>query len=324
MKKRFLLFIPVFALIGIALFTLNFDKSSEYEPREKMASNAAEIYGAAEYWHMLRANPETGLLDRDLYNSVRNKAVEVATSANKSTASVMEWEEVGPDNIGGRTRAILQVNESLLLAGGVSGGLFKSTNQGNTWERVPSFNQNMSVSSMAKLGNGNIYVGTGSTHEIVYDFQGSGFLGGGLFVSTDNGATWNYAKDGNGNDIRPASIGISEQYSFFDELAADPNQANKLWVAYDGGLRPYIEGQGFGDIPSGLPANEICEDVAVSTSGNVVLASMSFQPAGSQSTGYISIDGVLRLPKSLLFLATPLDWNSRFLRMMRTTFIQLL
>jgi hypothetical protein len=40
----------------------------------------------------------------------------------------MSWWEMGPDNIGGRTRAILALTDNVIFAGSVTGGLYKSTN----------------------------------------------------------------------------------------------------------------------------------------------------------------------------------------------------
>ena len=58
----------------------------------------------------------------------------------KKSKSIV-FESMGPDNIGGRTRAIQpdRSNINRLWAGGVSGGLFVSSNKGNTWDRVESY-----------------------------------------------------------------------------------------------------------------------------------------------------------------------------------------
>ena len=63
----------------------------------------------------------------------------------------MSWWEMGPDNIGGRTRAILALSDNVIFAGSVTGGLYKSTNGGNNWTRVESldtFGRVMSISSI--------------------------------------------------------------------------------------------------------------------------------------------------------------------------------
>lgn len=292
MKKRSLLLLSIFVIAGFGLYLLNSVDEATYQPRDLSTQSQSSYYGAAQFYHMLKADPSTGEINGELYRSMEEKAYTKAINANKAN-SVLEWEEVGPDNIGGRTRAFLEINDTVLFAGSVSGGLFKSYNKGNTWQRVPSFDKNFVISSMAQLGNGNIYVGTGNTHELVSEYVGSGFVGGGLFVSTDDGETWNYAKDGDGNDIKPDNISTTDEYTYFDRIVADPNQDDKLWVAYNEALKPYIEGQGFGAIPNGLPTgnNAGCEELEVSADGAVILASIGGTGNGSQTFGYLSTDG---------------------------------
>ena len=275
MKKRHLLYLASSLALVIGGILLLSNQNNNYHPRDSKAP-VADYYGAAEYYKMMKANPETGEFDAQLYLSIRESAEAFNTIKDGSALNVA-WDEVGPDNIGGRTRAILIVSDELMFAGSVSGGLFKSDNKGNTWERVASFDNNYSISTMAVLGNGHIYIGTGNSHA-------EATLGGGLFVSTDDGETWNYAKDGDGNDIKPSSLSFGAEYAIFDKIVADPNEDNKLWVGYNRALKPYVEGQGFGAVPDGLPTSA-CEDVDISADGNVIVASVG------SSDGYVSTDG---------------------------------
>jgi len=282
MKKRPLLFLSISLFIaGIAFFNVN---EKQYTPRE--SDNPIQGYqGAAEFYKLMRANPETGEIDFDAYLKISEKEKEYRIEKSNSTLG-LEWDEMGPDNIGGRTRAIVIIEDNLMFAGSVTGGLFKSTNQGNTWERIISFDQNYVIASMAVLGNGHIYIGTGSSHE--NGDYGQFMVGGGLFVSTDNGDTWDWAMDGNGNPIKPNIVGTSSpagrDYAIIDELAADRLQDNKLWVASNVGLQAYVEGTGFLPTATGLPET-ICEDVTISSDGMVIAASVG------SSNFYLSTDG---------------------------------
>ena len=289
MKRKHLLFLASFVVLFACTVFLIPDQENIYQPRKSFAS--AESYNdAAEYYRMMRANPETGELDAQVYYTIEERAR--ALNASKNGAALdLTWDEVGPDNIGGRTRAILIVSDDLMFAGGVSGGLFKSENSANTWERVPGFNINYSISTMAVLGNGHIYIGTGNTHETTAGAEGfglSGGFGGGLFFSTDNGVTWKYAKDGD-NDIKPSGVDPDVDYAYIDKIVADPSDDKKLWVGYNNALKPYNEDSGFGAVPNGLPATR-CEDVDISAEGSVIVASVSDGLFG-ESKGYISNDG---------------------------------
>jgi hypothetical protein len=280
MKKRPLLFVAFSVIIATVAFQLTEDNSKKYSPRNsKMLVEGYE--DAAAYFEALRANPETGEMDYALYRSVKEK--DKAYRAEKGESSIgLEWQEVGPDNIGGRTRALLIAEDGTMFAGSTTGGLFKSINNGNTWDRVISFNVGFGISSIAQLGNGHIYIGTGSSAEL-RSSSNSGF-GNGLFVSTDNGETWDYALDGNGDPIKPSSIG-GGAYSVIDALEADPNVANKLWVGSNEGLEPYVEGQGFLPKPDGLPTTGGCQSISISGDGSVIAASVS------SNNFYLSTDG---------------------------------
>lgn len=67
---------------------------------------------------------------RDYYNNL-NEDDPLLRTGNT------EWIEIGPSNVGGRTRAILidknDPTGETVWAGGVSGGLWKSTDGGNSW-----------------------------------------------------------------------------------------------------------------------------------------------------------------------------------------------
>ncbi|MGG8496222.1 PA domain-containing protein [Tenacibaculum sp. TC6] len=108
------------------------------------------------------------------------------------------WVERGPDNVGGRTRAVLfdpnDATQETVFAGGVSGGLWKNTNISNAnskWERV-GIPENLSVSCIAVDPNNSqiFYVGTGESY-----VQGR-VNGDGVWKSTDGGNSWQHVFGG--------------------------------------------------------------------------------------------------------------------------------
>jgi hypothetical protein len=101
------------------------------------------------------------------------------------------WQLRGPYNIGGRTRALAYDvrNENTLILGGVSGGMWKSTDRGQNWTVKTTSDELKSVSCLTqdtRPGKEDTwYYGTGEYFNIF-----GGLRGNGIYKSTDNGETW--------------------------------------------------------------------------------------------------------------------------------------
>lgn len=88
------------------------------------------------------------------------------TNANYQNASMVE---IGPDNIGGRARALVAVRgdngDAVLYAGGVAGGLYKRKNVSGSWEYIPYYDNGtevtLPISDMVAASNNKIYIATG-------------------------------------------------------------------------------------------------------------------------------------------------------------------
>lgn len=183
-------------------------------------------------------------------------------SKMKKTKSI-SFVDCGPDNVGGRTRAI-QVDrkwEDRIWAGGVSGSLYVSYNKGNTWGRVTSFVEagaNPFISSMTQTPDGTLYVATGSNQE--------SWAGNGVWYTTDDGATWNKIP------------GIAES----TEIASSNND-NFVWLATSQGLKKWKLGDA--SVTSVTVTSGACAALQLSKDGQVVVTSFA-----SNKT-YVSTDG---------------------------------
>jgi|GEM_PF-893260 len=105
------------------------------------------------------------------------------------------WVERGPNNVSGRTRAVLvdygDNTGNTLIVGGVAGGLWRTTNALDpqpTWTPINDFMDNLAIGSIAQdTTNPNIiYVGTGEGW-----FNADAVRGLGIWKSTDGGLTFN-------------------------------------------------------------------------------------------------------------------------------------
>ncbi len=115
-------------------------------------------------------------------------------SASQKLLSKLEWRSIGPF-IGGRVVAVTGVPDQphLFYMGAVQGGVWRSTNDGMSW-------QNISDGKLSKLADGIgalavapsnskiIYAGTGES-----DIRGDYANGDGVYKSMDAGKTWHYA-----------------------------------------------------------------------------------------------------------------------------------
>ena len=104
----------------------------------------------------------------------------------------INWTERGPNEQGGRTRAIMLdanfANNGRVWAAGVSGGLWYNDNidsQTNSWTKISDFWDNLEISTVASDPNdaNTIYVGSGEK-------VGSAGIGLGMWKTTDGGTTW--------------------------------------------------------------------------------------------------------------------------------------
>jgi hypothetical protein len=100
------------------------------------------------------------------------------------------WASLGPGNIGGRTRAILidpTPPGNTYYAGGVAGGVWKTTNAGTSWTAVGDAMANLAVSSLAMNPSSpaQILAGTGEGYYNIDAVRGAG-----IFQTTSAGASW--------------------------------------------------------------------------------------------------------------------------------------
>lgn len=88
-----------------------------------------------------------------------------SSSTNSFAPTLASWTPLGPGNIGGRTRALVvdRLNPTVMYAGGVAGGIWKSTNGGTSWNPKGDLLPNLAVCSLAidPTNSSVLYAGTG-------------------------------------------------------------------------------------------------------------------------------------------------------------------
>lgn len=198
MRKSSNFFNTTFKVLGIAAWvTTGVVLFSQKPP---VGGLSEEGYGinpsSRKYFEYLRNHdPETSSLPLQWRQNAQAYA---ATLPKKGGDRNFSWEQRGPYNIGGRTRALAidVLNENHLISGGVTSGVWSSDDGGNTWIHGTTADQIHSVSSIVqdtRPGHENEwYYGTGEEFYGVVSGTSftSLFSGNGIFKSTDNGQTW--------------------------------------------------------------------------------------------------------------------------------------
>lgn len=232
MKSRNLLFsLTAIALIGFAviLSAKGPVEMRTYHPRKTVVENG--IQGALEWLGNIRNNRLTGTVSLE---DVLNAKKQISELTNHKALGI-GWNELGPNNVGGRVRAILidKDNHNLLYAGSVSGGLWKSTTGGSSWVSVSSF-PDLNIACIAQNPiSGALYVGTGESFANVGGAYGTpGFIGSGLYESIDGGNTWAIY-----NGATPTTLNVTnDTWAFVNKIAFDPS-TGRLYAATKKGLR---------------------------------------------------------------------------------------
>lgn len=199
---------------------------------------------------------------------------EAETMKEHSNRADINWYDHGPDNVGGRTRAICVDNQNIhhVWAGSVSGGLFESFNRANTWTKVEEFNENLGVSSMCQTPDGTLYIATGHQQESTtgsgnaYD---TGHNGMGVFKRNSDGSF--------------SLIDGTDDYNFINEVVADTLH-NIVWIACDDGLMKYDQSNGSLVEVSGLTSGA-CTALSISPDGTVIVANMAGKTNVSTNSG---------------------------------------
>ncbi len=187
--------------------------------------------GWKEQWNEMKTLG-SGYVDRELIAEIRNSQ---RLSQSRSTGHLLDIEEIGPSNVGGRTRAFLVdwSDTSHLLAGGVSGGVWQSHDRGRSWQSVNDMASNLSVSAIAQnpFDPRIIYYATGESAG-----NSAGIPGDGIYRSDDGGATF---------ERLPFTAQSAFDYNW--RVECSPVDSHSVYVAtrYDGLWRSLDDGQSF-------------------------------------------------------------------------------
>lgn len=300
MKRRVIVSVALVFIVALS-FLLLVNKSTKQQlphnefSEENEENEAAYHYLRWKYEADMVKDPATG----EALFGLRDQEIEFARTIPQRNASSPlarltiqnNYIPAGPNNNGGRTRAIAYdvryngTNNRVLLAGGISGGIFRSADGGANWTRVTPLNEVHNVACLVQdprdghqdkwYAGGGEYVGSST------DATGAGYLAHALFKSTDNGVTWtrialNNMTDFNGN---PIATGVAERFDhpfdYVHKIAVNPANGDVYVACHRRIVRSSNEGTTFqtvfGSAVTAFAAGGQ-GDVVISPTGKVYIA----------------------------------------------------
>ena len=189
-------------------------------------------------------------------------------SQKGNNKSFSYWENRGPYNVGGRTRALaIDANdEQIILAGGVSGGLWRTTDGGQTWRKVTKKSQSPSITCIVQdprpSKNHIWYYGSGERFGNSASATGSLFTGTGVYKSVNGGRTWQLLNATNDNNPFSAS-----PFDLINSIAINPTNGDVYVGTFDGVHRSQDGGQSFEEVLAGGFDNTT--EVVITPSGRI-------------------------------------------------------
>ena len=183
------------------------------------------------YWSHL-ANTKGDLpTSRQYWESWKSKT----SLSSKNPNPVASWSSVGPVDVGvfsgrlpgtGRLNAVAvdPNNANIWYVGAPAGGIWKSTNGGQSWVNLFDDFPQIGVSGIAidPRDSKTIYITTG-------DDDAADSYSIGVFKSTNGGQTWNET----GAPLNPSG---TDANVLLNEITIDPSNSNIVWVAGSTGL----------------------------------------------------------------------------------------
>ncbi|MEY3921742.1 MAG: hypothetical protein RL634_1503 [Bacteroidota bacterium] len=208
-------------LIGSMVYLSRDDKKSSWPQKKMVILNdeneeleTENSFLRAKYEWTISRDLKTGQIPEGIHAKELEwlKSQPVNNSGLFQSVVANSYEAVGPTQNGGRTRTIVfdKRNNKVVMAGGISGGIFRSEDGGTTWKFVHPVNEVRSVSTLAQDPSkpDTWYAGTGEAIGVSAAYPNAFVYGNGILKSTDNGKTW--------TTLAITADNIPNNFGFFD------------------------------------------------------------------------------------------------------------
>ena len=146
MKTSTIIFMLLTVLLGFFLTRNIFlEKEDHYLDFAQIAKDLRENNGKipranrkpSDWFYNQRAYPLDSISPQKVFQA-RQETKNLQQKTSRGKFSQLEWESLGPTNIPGRITAFVvhPSNTSIIYAGSATGGVFKSTDKGQSWTPI--------------------------------------------------------------------------------------------------------------------------------------------------------------------------------------------
>jgi len=227
-------------------------------------------YREATEFYLLKRAPDGRTLPVERYLEAQRRAERMpvySLSAGQFVAprpktaardiAIGSWQHLGPGNVGGRTRSLIihPHDHKIMYAGAVGGGVWKSTDAGDSWFPLSDLLPSIGIGTLAMdpRNPDTLYAGTGEWY--TGSTRGDSIRGLGIFKTTDGGATWTQLQ---------ATVNSSFYYT--NKIVVSPSNSQHVYAATFGGVWVSLDGgETWRRTLSRVSPNTGCQDLVIRT-----------------------------------------------------------
>ena len=236
MKKNLFFLICLLGIVSFGCYPIAHKSSLSEQKKEYEDGDHGGHPGYFTQWFEKHKNADGIIPDGLPLQWYEHDLAKFALPQVESESAIVSVEQLGATSPqGGRTRALIidQRNENTILAGAVSGGLWRSTDAGVSWKALNDAASTLSVTAICQNSRKptEFYYGTGETRGASQNISGAG-----IYKSTDGGLTFS---------VLPSTIGtstVATDMRFCNYIAHSLTHDSTIFVGTTNGLYRSVNG----------------------------------------------------------------------------------